>query len=384
VRTHNEDSLIVQAPLYAVADGMGGHAAGEVASEIAVRTMSEKAPLDIDAEALASAVRAANKAVIDAVASGEGKPGMGTTLTAAILVGTNLLLAQVGDSRAYLLHNGGLQQLTRDHSFVEELVEIGEITRAEAAVHPKRSLITRALGSDVNTEPDIYELEVAPGDRLLLCSDGLSTMVSDETICDILMQMPDAQQAADTLIAQARQAGGHDNITAIVVDVRDTRAIQKRERKRKRHVKLGIITFLIVLVLLIAGAVGGVYYYADNSAYLIDDGGYVAVYKGLPGDILPGISLEWYQYTSDVKTSSLMPTVAQRLKNGIQAGTLDDANSLLDSYRSQIAAEQPDAGATSAAGASAAGTSASSSASSSAAGTSGAGAASTGTTKTTR
>ena len=146
VRPQNEDSLVVAPPLFAVADGMGGHAAGEVASEIAVQVLADRAPQHADAVALGNAVVAANHTIIRAAREGRGKEGMGTTCTAALLEGERLVIAQVGDSRAYLLHQGRLQQITRDHSLMADLIEAGELTAEEARVHPKRSVITRALG----------------------------------------------------------------------------------------------------------------------------------------------------------------------------------------------------------------------------------------------
>ena len=154
VREHNEDSLAVAPPLYVVCDGMGGHAAGEVASEIAVDVICDRAPAHPDASALGQAVEEANLAIIRAAREGVGRAGMGCTCTAAMLEKDKLVIAQVGDSRAYLLHKGQMQQLTRDHSLVADLIEAGQITEAEARVHPQRSLITRALGSDPRTPPD--------------------------------------------------------------------------------------------------------------------------------------------------------------------------------------------------------------------------------------
>ena len=193
VREHNEDSLVVQPSLFVVCDGMGGHSAGEVASEIAIDVVSRRAPRVPDAEALGQAVEEANLAIIRAARNGIGSQGMGTTCTAAVLQGTRLVIAQVGDSRAYLLHNGHLQQLTRDHSLVADLVESGQISAEEARTHPQRSVITRALGSDPRMQCDLYELNIAEGDRLLLCSDGLYSMVEDGQIEHVMNAHPDAQ-----------------------------------------------------------------------------------------------------------------------------------------------------------------------------------------------
>ena len=196
VRDHNEDSLVVAPPLFAVADGMGGHAAGEVASEIAVNVLAELAPKDLDGAALEHAVEEANHEIIRAARDGRGREGMGTTLTACMLENERLVIAQVGDSRAYLLHHGKLQQLTRDHSLMADMIEAGQLTPEEARHHPQRSVITRALGSDPNTRPDMYEINVETGDRLLVCSDGLSSMIEDEQIEAVMRALPCTREPA--------------------------------------------------------------------------------------------------------------------------------------------------------------------------------------------
>jgi protein phosphatase len=161
---------------------MGGHAAGEVASGIAVQTIAEKAPDHTDGILLGAAVEAANAAVLEGVKTGQGKAGMGCTATCALIENNRMAIAHVGDSRIYLLHAGTLVRITRDHSYVEELVDAGEITADEARVHPSRSIITRALGSDPDMYADHFTLDVSTGDRIILCSDGLSSMVPDKDI----------------------------------------------------------------------------------------------------------------------------------------------------------------------------------------------------------
>jgi len=347
VRTNNEDNLLVSAPLFAVADGMGGHAAGEVASEIAVRTLEQCNIAHPDADLLRAAVVKANEAIIEGYHVGLGRPGMGTTLTAAVIEDDHLLIAQVGDSRAYLLRNGRLRQLTIDHSYVNELVAIGEITEEEAAVHPKRSIITRALGNDANTAPDLFEHELLVGDRLLLCSDGLSGMVGDRQIEAVLTRLVNPQDAADSLIAQARANGGSDNITAIVIDINALRpssaeqAAQDADGRIKSgpgRLRKGVIAFILGFLLLVGAAVGGEYLYASNSYFLRLDGGYVCVYRGLPGDIMPGLRLQWLERSTDVAAADISPTVAQRLAEGWQVPGLGkdaemEAAALIEEYR---------------------------------------------------
>lgn len=343
VRGHNEDSLVARPPLFAVADGMGGHEAGEVASEIAIETLTASAPTEPSATELGNAVIAANHAVISATLEGIGKPGMGTTLTAAMVKGTKLVVAQVGDSRAYLLHEGSLQRITRDHSYVADLIEQGEITEEEARWHPQRSVITRALGGDENMVPDLYELTVGEGDRLLLCSDGLTSMVPDERIEEILVDTPDPQEATDALVNEALQEGGHDNVTVIVVNPsgQDQLVVQKAVTRSR----VSLIAFVIAFVLAIGAAAGGLYAYARSSAYLVAENEMVAVYRGLVGDVI-GLHLSWYDHTTDVRVSDLPESVQEKLDDGITFQSLDKANEAVDSYKADIAAAKAPAAGT--------------------------------------
>ncbi len=357
VRGHNEDSFAVAAPLFVVADGMGGHEAGEVASAIAVESMLQAAPKHTDPDALDAAVCRANKAVIEAARDGRGKPGMGTTMTAATVVGDELVVAQVGDSRAYLLHDGVLQRLTRDHSLVAELVQQGRITEQEARYHPQRSVITRALGSDPAMRPDIYSLNVVAGDRLMLCSDGLYSMVDDAKIADIMRMQPDPQACCDLLVNEAISNGGLDNVTVVVVDpladggagegggmgasglgstaASGTAAVKPASKKRWRGPLIGIAAVLVVVAL----AAGGVFAYAQNSWYLISEGGTVTLYRGLPGQIGP-LHLSWVEEATDIQTSKLAASTAERLEAGVSVGSREEADALLDSYRKTVNAEK--------------------------------------------
>ena len=337
VREHNEDSLTVLPPLFAVADGMGGHEAGEVASEITINTLNDLAPQSADAEALARAVVAANLNVIKAPSQGVGREGMGTTLTAAILEKERLVIAQVGDSRAYMLHNGSLQQLTRDHSLMADMIEAGQLTEAEARVHPNRSVITRAIGSDPHMQPDLYELNVETGDRLLLCSDGICGMIEDHEIASIMRQAPSAQSCADQLVEAALAAGGFDNATAVVVDVEGFKAV--REKKQARKSKALAIGVIVCLLAALACAVFAGYYYVNNSAYLIEQDGKVAVYRGLNEELF-GIPLSNLEYTSGVEVDKLNPGVANRIKEGMAVGSLEEANNLITTYQQEIALQE--------------------------------------------
>ncbi len=334
VRDHNEDSLIIIPPLFAVADGMGGHEAGEIASEITVNTLAELAPSHLDAEGLTAAVEAANYNVMKAPRQGIGRDGMGTTLTAAMLEGERLLIAQVGDSRAYLLHKGHLQQITRDHSLMADLIEAGQITPEEARVHPNRSVITRAIGSDIHMRPDIYELNVDAGDRILLCSDGLSSMISNNAIESIMRRQSDAQHCADELVTAALENGGADNVTVVVADVPGFSEV--REKKRAHKSRVFYIGLAIALVAVIFAAGFGGYAFISNSAYLIEENGKVSVYRGTPDDFM-GIKLSTLDHTTNVDVDKLQPGVANRIKEGMSVSSIDEANSLIAGYEEEIA-----------------------------------------------
>ena len=325
LRDHNEDSLVVTPPLFAVADGMGGHAAGEVASEIAVNVLAERAPAHPDSEALGRAVEEANRAVIRAAHEGRGREGMGTTMTAAMLEGERLIIAQVGDSRAYLLHQGKLQQLTPE----------------EARSHPNRSVITRALGSDPHTQPDLYEINVETGDRLLICSDGLSGMVCDNEIESTLARVRDPQRCASQLVNEAIANGGHDNVTVIVADV--TGFAEVRRKKMARKTKLSIALVLVLFAAIVGGAAWGTNEYLHNAAYLADDNGKVAIYRGVPGDVF-GLTYSELVESTDVSVSDLQPGFQERLKEGWRVDSVEAAEALVKEYREDIDAKSKPAG----------------------------------------
>ena len=216
-RSANEDSLVVDPPLFAVADGMGGAKAGEVASAVAVEAVEGATESGEPAEAqLANIVRQANRRIYDLAVADESRRGMGTTLTLAKVHGDEVSLAHVGDSRAYRLRDGQLEQLTRDHSLVAELERSGQITPEAAEHHPQRSIITRALGPEPDVEVDTYTLAGREGDVFLICSDGLTSMISDDEVGSILRSAGSLDGAADELVRAANQSGGKDNITVIL------------------------------------------------------------------------------------------------------------------------------------------------------------------------
>lgn len=240
-RDHNEDNLYVFSPhtnfdkkgmLFAVADGMGGHAGGEFASRIAVDTLGkyytnsagDKSPL----VELENCITEANSLIYSQAQSSPVLKGMGTTLTTAIVIGNTLSLGQVGDSRAYLIRNNCIQQLTNDHSLVAEQIRQGIITEQEAATHPAKNIITRALGTKAKVEIDFYTFELEPNDRVVLCSDGLHGVVSDQEILRIVLEGESSPECCRQLIMKANENGGPDNITCVCVHIRPVKPFWKR------------------------------------------------------------------------------------------------------------------------------------------------------------
>ena len=225
LREGNEDSAYAGPHLLAIADGMGGHAAGEVASSVAIYALKgldrDDMPVDGLLDALARAVAAANNELHERSVEDPSVEGMGTTLTALLWSGGTIAICHIGDSRAYLLRDGDFQQITRDHTLVQSLVDDGRLTQAQAATHPQRSLVMRALQSGTEAEPDLSILPAQAGDRYMLCSDGLSDVVSEATLRETLTRYADRDKAVTELIELAIRGGGPDNITCIVADVVD-------------------------------------------------------------------------------------------------------------------------------------------------------------------
>lgn len=328
IRDHNEDSFVIRFPLFAVADGMGGHAAGEIASTIAVSSLAENAPETPDEHALGEAIVQANHAVIEGASNGLGRPGMGTTCTAVVIDGNTMAVGHVGDSRCYLLHAGQLVRVTHDHSYVEELVAAGEITPEEARIHPNRSVITRALGSDPAMKADHFLIDVSRGDRVLLCSDGLSSMVPDDVIEEAMVTTATPQSCADALVDLALTAGGHDNVTCVVIDIKDDGIASHAFKARMRNVLIGIAIALVVVL----GAFMGVYGIARNTWYLTDVNGYVTLFRGIPG-APAALGLNDLKESTSIQTALLSDAVEQRLRSGIMFNSEEEARETLNDYR---------------------------------------------------
>jgi protein phosphatase len=215
-----------------------------------------------------------------------------------------------------------------------DMIEAGQLTEAEARVHPNRSVITRAIGSDPHMQPDIYELNVETGDRILLCSDGICTMIEDPQIEHVMGHSRTAQECADNLVAAALEAGGFDNATAVVVDVEGFREVRERKAQRKSKILYTFLVLAVIAIFAIAGVTA--YQYVNNSAYLVNQDGKVAVYRGLQDDLF-GMPLSSLDRVTDVDVNKLSPSVASRINDGISVGSMDEANELIASYREDIA-----------------------------------------------
>lgn len=358
LREGNEDAAYAGPSLLAVADGMGGHVAGEVASRLAIESIAglEAAPDADPLAALQAGVDQAQDRIRERIAEQDALEGMGTTLTALLWGDGQLGLAHIGDSRAYRLRDGELARLTHDHTYVQELVDAGRITPAEADVHPQRSVLTRVLDGRSALDPDLSRLDARPGDRYLLCSDGLSGVVSDETIAGVLGQ-GDAEGAADRLVELALRGGGPDNVTVVVADVVDRgpdtatvpvvagaaaaaagaedRAAEPVPPRRGRRWLLGIAA----LLLLAAAGTGG-WLWLRSQYFLGVDGGQVAIFRGLDGSV-GGIRLSQLAERRNVPVAVLPQYERERLSQGIPAPDLGAAQRIADRIATEACAPRP-------------------------------------------
>jgi serine/threonine protein phosphatase PrpC len=374
VRDGNEDSLYAGPHLLAVADGVGGAAAGEVASSVAIASL---APLDEDtpaadlADALHAALRTAVATVRDMVAADNELEGMGTTLTAMLCDGSRAALLHIGDSRAYQLRAGTLRQLTHDHTLVQNLIDEGRLTREEAETHPARSMITKSIDGRVEMEPDLSVFELKSGDRYLLCTDGLSGVVSDETL-QTALELSQPQEAVDKLIELALRAGGPDNVTCIVAHVLDdatagtgqpvvggAAALHEEEPappdtaagraallRRRLHLRrpapvaptrtrrrwlVPAVVALCVLVLAGAALAATIAFIRSQWYVGIDRAGgtpRLAVFQGVSGSFA-GIQLSAVKQRTLIAPAELPPFEREQATDGISASSLRDARRIV-------------------------------------------------------
>jgi serine/threonine protein phosphatase PrpC len=334
-REMNQDFFVAEPPLFAVADGMGGHRAGDVAARTAVESLARK--LGDGDEALAQAVREANREVFEKANSDPDLKDMGTTITAMVVRDGSAQLVHVGDSRAYLMRGGELQVLTKDHSVVGRLLREGRITKQEAEFHPQRSVLERALGIETNVDVDAHTLDTGPGDRILLCSDGLTNILEDDEILGILENEEDPQKAAKKLVNEAVRGGANDNVTAVVVAFPGERTSSGRKgRGPKKRRRLWIAAVVAALALLVLGtrAVLAAPWWVGSK------GGHVVINKGVRSSI-GGVSFDRVVETTDLETSGLPENVRNDLDEGIPANSRDDARTIVANMRKVGASPTP-------------------------------------------
>jgi protein phosphatase len=386
-RKANEDNLFVREPLFVVADGMGGARAGEVASKTAVDAFEQGLPGDGSPEqGLTEVIADANGRIHDMARSDDQLQGMGTTVTAAWVGDSDVSIAHVGDSRAYLYRRGTLQLLTQDHSLVNELVIRGKLTEEQAAEHPQRSIITRALGPEASVEVDTQSRRARDGDVFLLCSDGLTSMLGDDEIKELLDETSTLAEAGERLVQAANDAGGRDNITVVLFRVADDaaegaeqptevtrahdrqaagqptvvsgaaaaatrapaqapprrtapppqgprgQAAPKPAARRRRRVRLGSVVFGTVFLTLIALLVAGTFLYARAHYFIGSDQGFVTVYRGL--DAAPfGIKLYSVECSTSVLADNVPKAMVDRRSRTDRTETIDAVEA---QYRQQL------------------------------------------------
>ncbi len=378
VRSSNEDALFARPPVFMVADGMGGPQGGEVASGVTAKAFEWYMPQgEATADELSRLVQKVNEKIYR-LALAEGRLGMGTTVTAAVLEGGAVIFAHVGDSRAYLWRGGRLSQLTEDHSLVAELVREGKISSAEAVDHPQRSVITRALGVESSVQVDTLRVLWEAGDIFLLCSDGLSTMVPDEGIAAVVGKGKDLNGKAEALVKEANERGGHDNISVVLFcpdgsvaggagaadadtgvirlpdgvvagpegEVSPQRAPSPAEESKtgfmqsiRRNWMFRTVPGVSIIALLIAAVLVGGAWLGTREIYFLDvNNGYVVIYRGVPYNLGP-FSLFSLNWRSPVKFSGLAQNEQDQVEKH-EPHTLGGAHTIIDNYLSEVKANQ--------------------------------------------
>ena len=355
-RRRNEDAFVCEPPLFAVADGMGGAQAGEIASRLAARALQGESAgagaLDGE-QRVASLIQEANRRVYQRANEDAAVSGMGTTMTVALVEDGRVAIGHVGDSRAYLIRDGRLEQLTQDHSLVAELVRSGKISPEEAETHPQRSVITRALGTDPDVDVDTFAVEAQPGDLFLLCSDGLTSMVDEDVILAAVDEhRDDLSAAARALVAAANRGGGEDNITVVffelaeaagvggpesaptgdgqladmddedtlseldrvpALETRVEEATDERAAPRPRRLRRRLTVLFAVLAVLALASAAGLWLISRSHFVGAQADGRVAVYQGVPYDIVGDVRLYRARYVSRVVAAQLTQSERRRL-----------------------------------------------------------------------
>ena len=380
IRKNNQDSGYASPHLLVVADGMGGAAAGDLASAVTIdtiRNIDGPTAGDQMLEVLASAIHQANDKIAELIESDLSLEGMGTTVTGAMFDGTQLGVAHIGDSRAYLLRDGHLKRLTHDHTWVQSLVDDGKISESEAAMHPHRSLLLKVLNGQPTNDPDLTIVPVVAGDRLMFCSDGVCGLIDDDVI-ESALQLPDLNDALERLVAESLHEGGIDNITVIVADVVEsggssdiavlgaaaehpipTDGLPRGQAAEDDDVDETLVTKLVdfdsppaddeerynpraphqrrfrrpligvlVLILLAVAGLGIAYGWTRTQYFVGADQDNVAIFQGL-SDSLPGLSLSRVYEVQQLTVSELPPFYQEQVKANIDVSSLDSARATI-------------------------------------------------------
>jgi len=396
IRASNQDSGYAGTHLFMVADGMGGHAGGDVASSLATQAVTAVADERFDSitvahDALVEAVKNSAQELSDAVRSHPDLQGMGTTVSALIRYDDKVVIAHIGDSRIYLFHKKKLEQITTDHTFVQKLVETGRITAEEATVHPRRNVLMRVLGDfDTNPDVDTVILETEPGDRWILCSDGLCGYVSDEAVAQILRETPDAAEASNRLVEAALDRGAPDNVTVVIAGVNETNVsaasrpilvgaaaeplifdtVTKRipaiagrlgsraglgeaetfatpdfletiiaeDKERASRRRRRWAAYLAIPITLIAGFALWGYFWTQSQFYVGADGNTVVIYRGVAGEIA-GLNLNSVEQETDIRVTQLPQYLQHAVENNIPVGSYNAALEVVSRIRNVSATQ---------------------------------------------
>jgi protein phosphatase len=396
IRASNQDSGYAGTHLFMVADGMGGHAGGDVASSLATQAVTAVADERFDSitvaqDALVEAVKNSAQELSDAVRSHPDLQGMGTTVSALIRYDDKVVIAHIGDSRIYLFRKKKLEQITTDHTFVQKLVETGRITAEEATVHPRRNVLMRVLGDfDTNPDVDTVILETEPGDRWILCSDGLCGYVTDDAVAQILRETPDAAEASNRLVEAALDRGAPDNVTVVIAGVNETNVsaasrpilvgaaaeplifdtVTKRipaiggrfgsgaglgeaetfatpdfletiiaeDKERASRRRRRWAAYLAIPVTLIAGFALWGYFWTQSQFYVGADGNAVVIYRGVAGEIA-GLNLNSVEQETDIRVTQLPQYLQHAVENNIPVGSYNAALEVVSRIRNVSATQ---------------------------------------------
>jgi protein phosphatase len=365
-RRHNEDAYVCEPPLFAVADGMGGAQAGELASGLAAAALRDDTNRSGGEDRVDDLIQQANRRVYERQTQDSSASGMGTTITVALVEDGRVAIGHVGDSRAYLIRDRRLEQLTEDHSLVAELVRSGKLSPEEADTHPQRSVITRVLGTDPNVDVDTFSIETRPGDLFLLCSDGLTAMVDDDTILrEVERNRSDLHSAAKALVRAANKGGGDDNITVVffeigsggdgvtertlalppIEDDEDATLseldgvpaipVEERGRRDSRHAGRNAL-FAVVGLLVVLAVLGGAVWGLWRSHFVgAEPDGHVAVYQGVPWNLVGNVKLYRAVYVSPLLTAQLSQAERKKLFDHALSGE-SAARAKVRRYEAQI------------------------------------------------